>query len=123
VEAALEKISRASHRWGRILFYIGECLGASGRRKRRLRRWPSGGKVLADLPWQWEAEFMYPVAPSISRWRKSTRSAQGSDCVEIADWGPTIWVRDSKDPYGPRLTFLVGDWGTFVTHVRSGTIR
>src|SRR4051794_12102935 len=95
----------------------------TGASKTPTRPSPSGGKVLADLSWQWEAEFMQPVAPSISRWRKSTRSGTANDCVEVADWGHTIRVRDSKDPHGPTLSFLAGDWSAFVAHVRSGTIR
>ena len=79
--------------------------------------------MLADLSWQWEAEYMYPPAPPTGRWRKSTRSGNAGDCVEVADWGHTIRVRDSKDPYGPTLSFLVRDWSAFVAHVRSGTIR
>jgi hypothetical protein len=26
-----------------------------------------------------------------------------SDCVEVADFGETVGLRDSKDPEGPRL--------------------
>lgn len=48
------------------------------------------------------------------RWHKSTRSGQGADCVEVAEVGDQIKVRDSKDPDGPVLAFSAGDWLTFV---------
>lgn len=35
---------------------------------------------------------------SHTRWRKSTRSGQNGDCVEIARITDTIAVRDSKAP-------------------------
>ena len=38
------------------------------------------------------------------RWRKSTRSAQDTDCVEVHPDGA---IRDSKNPGGPRLTLEV----------------
>jgi hypothetical protein len=34
------------------------------------------------------------------RWRKSSRSAQDANCVELANSGA---VRDSKNPHGPAL--------------------
>jgi hypothetical protein len=39
-----------------------------------------------------------PDAPGM--WRKSSRSAQETDCIELAYAGA---VRDSKNPDGPRL--------------------
>ena len=40
------------------------------------------------------------------RWRKSARSSgQGSNCVEVADAGGVIAVRDSKNPNGPHFAF------------------
>jgi hypothetical protein len=39
------------------------------------------------------------------QWRKSSHSggAVESECVELADLGSGVGVRDSKDPDGPRL--------------------
>ncbi|WP_371940424.1 DUF397 domain-containing protein [Actinomadura chokoriensis] len=35
-------------------------------------------------------------------WRKSSySSSQGDHCVELADLGETVGIRDSKDPNGP----------------------
>jgi Domain of unknown function (DUF397) len=31
-----------------------------------------------------------------------------------------VAVRDSKDPDGPRLTFVPGDWQTFTDQVKAG---
>ena len=39
-------------------------------------------------------------------WRKSSRSTQeGGQCVELADLGTALGVRDSTDPAGPVLRF------------------
>jgi hypothetical protein len=52
-------------------------------------------------------------------WRKSTRSGpNGGECVEVADNLPGgVLVRDSKDRYGPVLTFGPESWRSFVTEV------
>jgi hypothetical protein len=61
--------------------------------------------------------------PDLSRavWRKSTRSGNGPDCVEIAAAENTIAVRDSKNPDGPSLGFGRTTWRHFSSHVKSGT--
>jgi hypothetical protein len=50
-------------------------------------------------------------------WRKSTRSsANGGDCVEVADNLPdVVLVRDTKDRDGGTLTFGPAAWRAFVT--------
>ncbi|MGW2873207.1 DUF397 domain-containing protein [Kitasatospora sp. NPDC001225] len=56
-----------------------------------------------------------------ARWRKSTYSNNGGNCVEVADGFPGVMpVRDSKDPEGPALVFPVKEWELFVVAVRSG---
>ncbi|MGW0435580.1 DUF397 domain-containing protein [Micromonospora sp. NPDC003197] len=62
---------------------------------------------------------------SNASWRKSTRSGNGGNCVEVADNLPdVVAVRDSKDPYGPALTFAACTWTAFVAELRSsGTSR
>ncbi|WP_119726607.1 DUF397 domain-containing protein [Thermomonospora amylolytica] len=45
--------------------------------------------------------------PSSQRlqWRKSSYSATGNEaCVELADLGRVVGIRDSKDPEGPVLS-------------------
>jgi hypothetical protein len=53
-------------------------------------------------------------------WRKSRRSGNGGDCVEVAALGEFVAVRDSKDPTGPVLTFPVPTWRAFVAAIRRG---
>lgn len=55
-------------------------------------------------------------------WRKSSYSgSNGGNCVEVARVpAPSVAVRDSKDPEGPRLVFTPDDWRVFVAGVRAG---
>lgn len=53
-----------------------------------------------------------------AQWRKSSLSANGSDCVEIAFVDDMIAVRDSKNPTGAVLTFTPGEWNAFLGGVK-----
>ncbi|WP_280369750.1 DUF397 domain-containing protein [Nocardia wallacei] len=57
-------------------------------------------------------------------WRKSTRSGNGGNCVEVAffDTG-MVGVRDSKDQSGPILQFTPMQWDAFTAGVRDGSFR
>ncbi|SBT63614.1 protein of unknown function (DUF397) [Micromonospora sediminicola] len=53
------------------------------------------------------------------RWRKSTRSDNAGNCVEVADNVPgVVLVRDSKDRSGPTLTLTADTWRSLVAHLR-----
>ncbi|MEV0003065.1 DUF397 domain-containing protein [Micromonospora sp. NPDC050980] len=55
-------------------------------------------------------------------WRKSTRSNNGGNCVEVADnLADLVGVRDSKDPAGPVLTFAPETWVAFVSGAKQGS--
>jgi hypothetical protein len=57
---------------------------------------------------------------SRARWRKSSFSGGGgSNCVEVADAGHTIAVRDSKDALGPVLFFRQHAWRQFAAQVKT----
>jgi hypothetical protein len=47
-------------------------------------------------------------------WRKSSRSSSTSDCVEVAFDGPAVGLRDSKNPDGPLLALPLGSWHAFL---------
>ncbi|WP_235018033.1 DUF397 domain-containing protein [Thermomonospora echinospora] len=54
-------------------------------------------------------------------WRKSQRSGNGgANCVEVADAGRVVAVRDSKDPEGGILAFQQDAWGAFAQRVKGG---
>jgi hypothetical protein len=48
-----------------------------------------------------------------ARWRKSSRSSDQANCVEIAHVANHTAVRDSKNPHGPVLLFGKVDWSVF----------
>jgi hypothetical protein len=51
--------------------------------------------------------------------RKSTFSANGA-CVEMADDGDAVLVRDSKDPSGPVLRFTRTEVAAWLAGARAG---
>jgi Domain of unknown function (DUF397) len=53
-------------------------------------------------------------------WRKSSYSANGANCVEIASNLPgVVAVRDSKDRLGSALVLALDEWRQFVDGVRA----
>ncbi|SDQ99443.1 DUF397 domain-containing protein [Thermostaphylospora chromogena] len=53
-------------------------------------------------------------------WRKSSRSGNGGNCVEVAVVGDTIGVRDSKRPADGILAFGSREWRAFIMGVKDG---
>ncbi|MBT8225033.1 MAG: DUF397 domain-containing protein [Dactylosporangium sp.] len=53
-------------------------------------------------------------------WRKSAKTQQSGQCVQVARVADTIGIRDSKDPAGPVLAFTVGEFGAFLDGAARG---
>jgi hypothetical protein len=58
---------------------------------------------------------------SNARWRKSSRSTAGNDCVEITAAGGICAVRDSKNPTAGHLAFRGGTWRQFLATLKNHT--
>jgi hypothetical protein len=59
--------------------------------------------------------------PTSRRWRTSSYSGSGNNCVQAATSSPGIALRDSKDPHGLELTFTSGAWHTFIQVIKTST--
>jgi hypothetical protein len=57
-----------------------------------------------------------------SHWRKSSYSASGTNCVELADAGETVLLRDSKHPDEGHLTVARSELAAFVAACRAGEL-
>jgi hypothetical protein len=55
-------------------------------------------------------------------WRKSRRSGFQGNCVELADAGDTIAVRNSRFPQGAVLAFPARDMASFLDGIKSGEL-
>lgn len=54
-------------------------------------------------------------------WRKSTRSNNGTNCVEVDFTATRVLMRDTKDHgTGPVIGFTADQWATFVHEVLDG---
>ncbi|MGW0589433.1 DUF397 domain-containing protein [Streptosporangium sp. NPDC002607] len=63
---------------------------------------------------------MDQISPALA-WRKSSKSAQQDNCVEVAAFpGGGRAIRDSKDPNGPMLRFASSEWQSFIGGIKSG---
>ncbi len=61
-----------------------------------------------------------PTGRSRARWRTSSHSANGGNCVQVAATPPLIAVRDSRDRHGPQLAFTPAAWQAFTTAIKTG---
>jgi Domain of unknown function (DUF397) len=53
-------------------------------------------------------------------WRKSTRSGDSGNCVEVANVPGGVLVRDSKNPHGAVLNLSAQEWAAFLDACISG---
>ncbi|MEV0847607.1 DUF397 domain-containing protein [Streptomyces sp. NPDC049954] len=59
----------------------------------------------------------FTQARTTPNWFKSSYSSADSYCVEVADFGPRLAVRDSKVTDSPRLSFSPASWDRFARTV------
>jgi hypothetical protein len=60
----------------------------------------------------------------LARWRKSSYSNNGGECVEVAPASSgAVVIRDSKNPTGPTLKLTATEWRTFLRAVKSGRVK
>ncbi|GHG36037.1 MULTISPECIES: DUF397 domain-containing protein [Streptomyces] len=55
-----------------------------------------------------------PAADKLSWFKSSYSSGSGGDCVEIADAGTAVMIRDSKRPDMTSLSVPTAQWTAFV---------
>lgn len=56
------------------------------------------------------------ISASAGRWRTSSYSGQGQDCVEV-NLGKEVGVRDSKDPDGGQLAASSSAWRALLANI------
>jgi hypothetical protein len=55
-------------------------------------------------------------------WKRSSRCS-GGQCVEVAQVGDRVLIRDSKNPDVEPLAFTMPEWADFVSGVEAGQFR
>ncbi|MBA8825146.1 hypothetical protein FHX42_002497 [Saccharopolyspora lacisalsi] len=53
----------------------------------------------------------------VTAWRKSSRSMNQGNCVEVAFVAGGVALRDSKDPHGPVLQVDRQRWSAFLSRL------
>jgi hypothetical protein len=61
-----------------------------------------------------------PEEHSTAKWRKSRASGGNGACIEVAQSGSFVLVRDSRDQLGARLRFNAAQWVELVERVKYG---
>ncbi|PRW61699.1 DUF397 domain-containing protein [Actinopolyspora mortivallis] len=57
---------------------------------------------------------------SQARWRKSTRSNGGGQCLEVGYVSEVVGIRDTKDRHGGTLAVDRATWASFVRTIKQG---
>ncbi|MGB3438549.1 MAG: DUF397 domain-containing protein [Actinophytocola sp.] len=57
-----------------------------------------------------------------ARWRKSSRSGAGNDCVELVVARIGAAVRDSKNPQAGHVSFETPGWSAFMGVLKEGRL-
>jgi hypothetical protein len=83
----------------------------------------------------WSANFdetSYGVADKMSPdevgqtirtvWRRASFCAS-NECVEVAQWGDMVLLRDSAQSHGSMLYCAAKDWGSFTRSIKSGELN
>ncbi|WP_340556965.1 DUF397 domain-containing protein [Streptomyces sp. GSL17-111] len=65
---------------------------------------------------------VHAVSLSAAAWRKSSYSANGGECVEVADLPGGLAVRDSKDVVVPGFRTRADAWNAFVQAVSANRL-
>jgi hypothetical protein len=60
--------------------------------------------------------------PNTARWRKSSYSISSANCVELAEAGAAVWVRDSKHPAAGHLAFTRAELAALVAACQAGEL-
>ncbi|BBG01375.1 uncharacterized protein DUF397 [Pseudonocardia autotrophica] len=63
-----------------------------------------------------------PASIDALNWRKSVRSGQQGNCVELAVTGEGIAVRNSRDPHGTVLAFSAAGIGDLLNSIKNGEL-
>ncbi|MGH3978880.1 MAG: DUF397 domain-containing protein [Pseudonocardiaceae bacterium] len=62
---------------------------------------------------------MPPPPPTAASWQQSSASGTGN-CVQVARTLEHVWVRDSKNPFGPGLGLTREQWAAFLAGLKRG---
>jgi hypothetical protein len=62
------------------------------------------------------------VSDAVNRWRKSSYSGSNGACVEVADLGENVAVRNSNQPDAGTLTFTTPVMRAFIDTCKSGQL-
>lgn len=57
-----------------------------------------------------------------THWRKSSFSGPATNCVELAETGPIVRLRDSKHPEAGHLTFARSELAAFIAAAAAGEL-
>jgi hypothetical protein len=55
-------------------------------------------------------------------WRRVSR-CESRECVEVAFAGNEVFVRNSRRPEGPTVTFTAEEWAVFCAGVQAGELH